>query len=425
MNCSISKKGDYIIEFACEASYDELKPLIEKELQEYRSKVQIDGFRKGKAPLNLIKKIYGEGIEYKAAEKFATDYFWKEIEKEEKQPISTPIITEFEISSDKGLKCKISYEIIPDIEIRDYLDLEIKKLKIEYNEKNAAKEIESLRKYNSELKDVDVIDDKNCVATVKFSKISDNPDEKIEPITQTVDLSNENIKEDLLNLLMGKKVGNTFEYSYEEKKENETKLHKYNCEILKVQKYDIQPLSEEKIKIYSKNAVSTEEDFKKLLIEENQNYFNKISEDTAENELIDTILKNNPIDLPPKYVEKVFEEILEVEKNKRKNDSINNLLNDQNLIERLKEKAKKTAHFRIIMKNIGRIHNITVSDEEIEERAEKDAAEQKVDPQLLKTLYKKPTMKEYLLEEKIVDFIKSRTKFIEYVPEEEKESKEN
>jgi hypothetical protein len=34
-------------------------------------------------------------------------------------------------------------------------------------------------------------------------------------------------------------------------------------------------------------------------------------------------------------------------------------------------------------------------------------------------------MKEYLLEEKIVDFIKSRTKFIEYVPEEEKESKEN
>jgi len=209
------------------------------------------------------------------------------------------------------------------------------------------------------------------------------------------------------------------------KKENETKLHKYNCEILKVQKYDIQPLSEEKIKIYSKNAVSTEEDFKKLLIEENQNYFNKISEDTAENELIDTILKNNPIDLPPKYVEKVFEEILEVEKNKRKNDSINNLLNDQNLIERLKEKAKKTAHFRIIMKNIGRIHNITVSDEEIEERAEKDAAEQKVDPQLLKTLYKKPTMKEYLLEEKIVDFIKSRTKFIEYVPEEEKESKEN
>lgn len=418
MNHSITKINDSLYEFAGEVSYEELKPSIEKELVNYQSKVQIDGFRKGKAPLNLIRKMYGEAIEYKAAEKYATDYFWEKIEKEEKKPISTPTITDFDFSKEEGLKFKVTYEVIPDIEVKDYLDLEIKRKKLVYDEKLADKEIERLRKYNSNLSDADVVENENFYVTIRFKKIDDSEQQKIEPFDQGIDLSYENIKEDLKNLIIGKKVGDKFEYIINEKTNDKEITHKYECEILKIQKYEITPLSEEKIKLYSQDRASNEEEFRKLLIEEKQNYFDEIAENDAENTLINTILNNNPIEVPPKYVDKIFEELVELEKNRRGPQS-KYYLEDEKYLERLREKAKKTAHFRILVKNIARINNIEITEEYINTKAEEDAKKQKTDPELLKALYKKPYYKDMLLEEKVLEFIKSRTRFVDYNAETE------
>ena len=49
-------------------TYEELTPHFEKAMIDYRKKVQIPGFRKGKAPIQIVKKMYGDSIEYSALE---------------------------------------------------------------------------------------------------------------------------------------------------------------------------------------------------------------------------------------------------------------------------------------------------------------------------------------------------------------------
>ena len=56
-------------------NYDEILTEINDAYDEERKTITIDGFRKGKAPMGMIKKLYGETIEYKASEKIANKKF--------------------------------------------------------------------------------------------------------------------------------------------------------------------------------------------------------------------------------------------------------------------------------------------------------------------------------------------------------------
>jgi trigger factor len=56
--------------------YDEIKKDLESEISKQTKKIQLPGFRKGKAPVALLKKIYGDALEYEASEKVASSQFW-------------------------------------------------------------------------------------------------------------------------------------------------------------------------------------------------------------------------------------------------------------------------------------------------------------------------------------------------------------
>ncbi|MDH7603546.1 MAG: trigger factor family protein, partial [Melioribacter sp.] len=71
MEYKVNQLEDSIQEIEVNLTYDEILPEIEKAYEEERKNITIDGFRKGKAPLSLIKKFYGDAIEYDASEKIA------------------------------------------------------------------------------------------------------------------------------------------------------------------------------------------------------------------------------------------------------------------------------------------------------------------------------------------------------------------
>jgi trigger factor len=197
-------------------TYDEIKTDLEKEIKKKLKDIQIAGFRKGKAPLSFVKKLYGDALEYEASEKVANTKFWEIVKEKDLNPIDTPVITDIKFEPQSDLYFKIKFEILPQIEIKDYKGLEIEVPKVEIRDEDVEYEIKSIQQSNREMQDVEEVgDSRDYVLTVNIVRVDENGNviegtssEKIQ-----IDLSNERVQPEILENAKGKKVGESFSFT--------------------------------------------------------------------------------------------------------------------------------------------------------------------------------------------------------------------
>ena len=101
-------------------TYDEIKNDIDKEVIKRSKKIQVPGFIKGKVPPAMIKKMFGDSLELEASEKVANERFWNIANEKELKPIGQPVLTDIKFQPGEDLSFKVKYEVIPELEVKDY-----------------------------------------------------------------------------------------------------------------------------------------------------------------------------------------------------------------------------------------------------------------------------------------------------------------
>ncbi len=97
---------------------------MQKAYLKNRGKVNVPGFRKGKAPRRLIESMYGEGIFYDDAfDMLFPDVYKEAIEKDELQPVDRPELDIQQIGSGKELLFSVEVFVIPDVSLGEYKKL--------------------------------------------------------------------------------------------------------------------------------------------------------------------------------------------------------------------------------------------------------------------------------------------------------------
>ena len=139
----ISEK-DSIIDFG--ATLDSSH--FEKELDNwYAAKakvVRIDGFRPGKTPLNVVKTRYADEAQSSVLRNLI-DQAIKLILKENKiKAASQPKVSVEKASQKDGFECKISYEILPTIALKDFKNIKCEELNLEVSDKEVDSSISNL-----------------------------------------------------------------------------------------------------------------------------------------------------------------------------------------------------------------------------------------------------------------------------------------
>ncbi len=113
-------------------SYDEIRSEIDSEVKKQTTKIQVPGFRKGKVPKHIIKQRYGDSLEFEASEKVANSKFWEIAKEKNLRPIGQPVMTDLDFKIEKDFKFKVKYEVIPEIDVKDYTGqlIEVPDLKV-------------------------------------------------------------------------------------------------------------------------------------------------------------------------------------------------------------------------------------------------------------------------------------------------------
>ncbi|MFH2032726.1 MAG: trigger factor, partial [Bacteroidota bacterium] len=201
----------------------------------------IHGFRKGKAPIQMIKKIFGDSIEYKASEDIANKKFWDVVNEKDLKPISTPQLTDLNFEPNDKLYFKVKYEIKPKFEVKKYKGLEIEKPVFTITDEMIEREVKHLLKSKAKFEEAEVALDENFKVTVALQKLNEKG-EAIEGARReglAIDLSEENIIPELKIGALGKKLGDKFDFTFVDEHKHGEETHreevKYEVEVQKAE----------------------------------------------------------------------------------------------------------------------------------------------------------------------------------------------
>ena len=150
----------------------------------YAKNIQIPGFRKGKVPVSVLERKYGDALKNDAVseivEKALGDIF-DELDKEKSDdrplPYSQPTIDDIPLlDTTKDLTFAVKYDVFPKVEVKNFDGIEIKVPQVKITDDDLKEELEAIRQRNAMV--LDKKDDeavaKDDIVTVNYCELDDN-----------------------------------------------------------------------------------------------------------------------------------------------------------------------------------------------------------------------------------------------------------
>ncbi len=122
----------------------------ERVVSEYGRQAKIPGFRKGKVPIQVVRKRFREDIEREVVERLVPRY-WRQAEQEKQlDALDSPSVGEVEYAMGEPLRFTATVEIRPEIHVRNVKDLALPELSTAVGSDEIERAIEELRREVSE-----------------------------------------------------------------------------------------------------------------------------------------------------------------------------------------------------------------------------------------------------------------------------------
>ena len=430
MDSKINVLGSYEHEVEVTLSYDEIQTDIDEAYKEERKKIEIPGFRKGKVPLKMIKSTYGEAIEYKASESIAQKKFWDVVDELKLKPISMPQLTDIDFKKGEKLFFKVKYEVKPEIDVKEYKNIEIEKPIFKVKEEDIEREVSNLLKSHATFVNDEKVLDANYRVKVDLQRLDENglPVVGQGQEDMLIDLSESNINPSILESIKDKKVGDEFKFEFVDEhfhgEEKHREEFKYSGTVKHIEKIVLPEVTEELLSKVSKSKAKSLDEFKQQIRDNYESYYKSQADNIVTNSLLAKVIENNELSVPPGYVETILNNLVETEKENAKRYKMPNF--DENGVrEQLKPRAEWNAKWQIVMENIAAKENLKVEDSDLDKLAEDEAAKTGISKEKLVKFYKDSNRTAGLLEDKVISFLTENAKITEVDPEKKaKEKKE-
>ena len=136
----------------------------------------IPGFRKGKAPINIVEKYYGQEIFYEDAfNEVVPEELEKAVEENKLEVVSRPDIDVKQIGKGQDLKFTAVFQIKPEVKLGNYKGVEVKKIEYKVTAKDVEHELGHMQEHNSRLISVeDRPVEKGDIANINFEGFVDD-----------------------------------------------------------------------------------------------------------------------------------------------------------------------------------------------------------------------------------------------------------
>jgi trigger factor len=142
-------------ELDIEVPADEAAREFEKALDDYASRAKLDGFRRGHAPRDMVKRLFLSEIRESVIESLAPRVLRESLRAEDINPVSTPVIRDVRFKEGEPLSFKAVVEVIPEFDLPPYKKLKVKKPEVKVEDAEVDRALEDLRQKSAEYQPVE------------------------------------------------------------------------------------------------------------------------------------------------------------------------------------------------------------------------------------------------------------------------------
>ena len=409
-------------EYEMHLPYEELDNSINAKIMEIIPTVSIAGFRKGKAPLNIVKKKYESNVLSEVIEKLVQEKTKKLVEEKKLIPYRQPKIEIKKYEKNLPIEITIKIDLKPEIKIFPFEKLEIIKHSIQIDEKTLDENYKNFIDSQKQFKKVEnnrAIKKSDRVFVNILTSDSSVPDFLHSQENLPIDTNSDyqilpGISDKLITkkIKIGDKIKLKFDLSkvmkLKEKKEVE-----FEIEILSLEENIDFKINKE---FLDKNNLKNEEELKENI---KKNVISQYDEQLLQIErknLMDILDVNYSFDVPQGIYDEEFNSIwhrLEHAKKEGKLDEDDKDLNDEQLANRYKIIAMRRVKLAILMQEIAKNQNIEISQKELTDGMMKYASQYPgQEKQIFEYFQKNPSSIESIrgpiFEQKIIDYILSK-----------------
>ncbi len=426
MNVQVEKQENNMAVLTIEVDADTFDKAIDKVYRANRGRINVPGFRKGKAPRQMIEKLYGEGVFYEDAANEVIDETYSDAAEESGEEIvSLPEITVTQVGSKKPLIYTAKVALRPPVKLGKYKGIKVDKIDNTVTDEELNAEIERVRAMNG--RSVDVTDrpvqDKDTVTLDFEGFIDDKPFDGGKGENYPLTIGSGSFIPGFEEKLIGAEIDKpldvevTFPDDYHEES-LKGKPAVFKCTVHGIREKQLPELNDDYASDISEFETFAEykEDVKKKLSEKKQEEGKKERED----KILDEIVADSELELPDAMVESNIDMMLRdysrqlqmqglsLEQYAKFTGQSTDGLRDQmrpNVIKRLKGS--------LVLGQIAREEDLKLSDEDFEEVLKKQADDYRMSVDDLKGMLTKGQLREIRENaeiEKAMEFVTAQAK---------------
>jgi trigger factor len=132
-------------ELELEIPAEEVSKKIESVAKEFARIASVPGFRRGKAPVSLIRRKFAEDIKGEVLQSLVPERVEKAVAEQKLTPVSQPHVDKLDFNEGQPLKFRAVFEVLPEFELGGYKNLALEMPTMDLTDEDVAKTLEEMR----------------------------------------------------------------------------------------------------------------------------------------------------------------------------------------------------------------------------------------------------------------------------------------
>ena len=421
MSVQVENLEKSMAKLTIEVAADEFEAALNKAYQKSKNKINLPGFRKGKAPRAMIEKMYGAGIFVEdAANIIIPDAYESAAKESELEIVAQPEIAVEQAEKGKPFIFTATVAIKPDVTLGDYKGIEVEKKEAEVSEDEISAEIDRVRESNARMITIDdrATQDGDTVVIDFDGYVDGEQFEGGKAEDYTLVLGSHSFIDNFEDQLVGKNIGDdvevnvTFPEQYQaEELQGKPALFKVKIKEIKVK--ELPELDDDFAQDVSEcdTLDAYKEEVKSKLVKTKEDDIKREKEDAV----IEKIIENATMEIPEQMVDAQTRQMTQEFAQRLQSQGLSleqymqfTGLTPLKMQEELKPQALKRIQSRLVLEAVVEAEKIEATQEDIEKEIENMAKMYQMEADKLKELVGEEEKKQIALDmavQKAVEFV--------------------